>query len=197
MHVAVIAVALLVGLGGAGLVYASSRPDVQPITPVTEATGTPMPETDPQRPSRSGARDEPAEVVVHVAGLVKRPGLVRLPEGSRVIDAVEAAGGATGKADLNVLNLARPIGDGEQIVVGVDPPPQKASGGRTNHASPVNLNTAPIDVLETLPGIGPEIGRRIIEWRETYGGFTAVDELNEVSGIGEATMAELMPLVTV
>jgi competence protein ComEA len=133
--------------------------------------------------------------VVHVTGLVNEPGIVTLPAGSRVVDAVEAAGGANDDADLSVLNLARQVGDGEQIVVSDDPPP--AVPPAEQQPTAINLNTATIEQLETLPGVGPAIGGRIVEWRETHGYFTTVDELLEVSGIGERTFADIEPLVTV
>lgn len=205
LHVVVVAAALAVALGSAGLVYASSRPEVEPIGAATEATGTPMSggepsdrgEGDANRSDDRGGDEarESDDVVVHVAGLVERPGLVTLRPGSRVIDAVEAAGGAKDEANLGALNLARRIGDGEQIVVSDDPPPAQPPTGQ--QAALVNLNTATVEQLETLPGIGPAIGTRIIEWRDKHGRFAAVDELLEVSGIGESTLAELEPLVTV
>ncbi len=150
-----------------------------------------------------------AVVVVHVVGEVRRPGLQRLPPGSRVSDAVEAAGGPTRTADLGAVNLARPVVDGEQVRVpapgevvhvggvpggaapGVGAAPGGAAAGGT-----VSLNTADPATLETLPGVGPVLAQRIVEWRTAHGGFTSVDELTEVSGIGEKTFEQLRPLVT-
>jgi competence protein ComEA len=144
-----------------------------------------------------------AAVVVDVTGAVRRPGLVELPGGSRVDDALTAAGGATRKADLSSVNLARPLVDGEQIVVlrrgqtagpvGVSVPgaPGSAPG------PPLDLNTATTQSLDALPGVGPVLAQRIIDWRTQHGRFTSVDELTEVSGIGERTLADLRSLVRV
>lgn len=141
---------------------------------------------------------------MHVAGEVRRPGLVVLPTGSRVADAVEAAGGARRGTDLTTLNLARPLVDGEQVVVGA--PAGTAAGGGPlpgPGAGPgaagglVDLNTADQALLETLPGVGPVTATAILDWRAEHGGFTAVEELLEVDGIGDATLEDLAPLVTV
>ena len=150
-------------------------------------------------PSAVGAA---AEVVVDVAGKVRRPGIVRLPAGSRVVDAVEAAGGPRRGVRLTALNLARVLVDGEQVVVGMPVAPgiaasAAAAPGGTGPAALVNLNTADQTLLESLPGIGPVTARSILEWRAEHGAFSAVDELMEVSGIGEATLADLAPFVTV
>jgi competence protein ComEA len=151
-------------------------------------------------------------VVVHVAGRVRRPGVLELPAGSRVVDAIEAAGGARPGAHLGLLNLARPLVDGEQIAVGVPgaaaaPPagPVDIAGTATSTTTGtagaptalVNLNTASQAELEELPGVGPVTATSIIEWRTDNGAFSTVDELIEVSGIGEVTLAELRDLVTV
>jgi len=149
-------------------------------------------------------------LLVHVVGQVRRPGVVRLPPGSRVLDAVRAAGGATSSADLNHLNLARPVADGEQIVV---PKPGESIvqggtpgvGGAGAGSSPgvgsvgglVDLNTADAAALDSLPGVGPVLAQRILDWRAQHGRFTSVDELGEVSGIGDKILAQLRPKVTV
>ena len=148
------------------------------------------------------------EVVVDVVGKVRRPGIAVLPAGSRVVDALEAAGGARPGGHTDSLNLARPVTDGEQIVVGSSaalPAPAAGSTGATTGvpstgASPtalVNLNTADQMALETLPGVGPVTAAAILQWRTEHGGFTAVEELLEVSGIGDATLAEIAPHVTI
>ncbi|MFW6775496.1 helix-hairpin-helix domain-containing protein [Nocardioides sp. CPCC 205120] len=135
-----------------------------------------------------------------------RPGIVVLPAGSRVADAVEAAGGAPPDVDLTGVNLARPLVDGEQVLVGVEgapaaPPPGVGGAGGAPGAPAagglVDLNTADEAALDTLPGVGPVTAQAIVEWRASNGGFTSVDELVEVDGIGEATLARLAPLVTV
>jgi competence protein ComEA len=150
-------------------------------------------------PPASGA----AEVVVHVAGRVRRPGIVVLPTGSRVVDAVRRAGGfAPGVGPRSAaLNLARVLVDGEQIVVGQ---PGGASAGASTGAPTaaggatpmVSLNTADEAGLESLPGVGPVTAAAILQWRTEHGPFTAVEQLLEVSGIGEATLAQIEPHVT-
>jgi competence protein ComEA len=150
----------------------------------------------------SPAETEGADVVVDVAGKVRRPGIATLPAGSRVVDAIEAAGGARRGVDLTGLNLARVLVDGEQIVVGVPPPGGVAAPAASSvvpgaSAGPmVNINTASQAELEELPGVGPVTATAILQWRTDNGPFTAVDELLEVSGIGDATLAEIAPFVT-
>ncbi len=142
------------------------------------------------------------KVTVDVAGKVRRPGIAVLDAGSRVVDAIKAAGGARPGVDLTTLNLARLLVDGEQIVVGVAAPTGVAGAaapippGATTGPL-VNLNTADQTLLETLPDVGPVTAEAIIAWRTEHGGFTAVDELLEVDGIGDATLATLTPHVTV
>ncbi|MEW1833523.1 helix-hairpin-helix domain-containing protein [Microbacterium sp. NPDC079995] len=141
----------------------------------------------------------PATVYVHVSGEVADPGLYRLDQGARVVDAVAAAGGFTAQASREAVNLARPVSDGEQLVV----PAEGAEG--TDAAAPaasegdgrVNLNTADLAALDTLPRIGPAIAQRILDWREANGRFTSVDDLMAVPGIGEKMLASLRDLVTV
>ncbi|GAB2698243.1 helix-hairpin-helix domain-containing protein [Thalassiella azotivora] len=167
------------------------------------AAGTPSGRTEGPGPA--------GEVVVHVTGQVVSPGLVRLPTGARVHDAVQQAGGATPEADLTAVNLARPLVDGEQVLVprpGEGVPPGATTGHAPGGASPstgppgaetgpVDLNTATVGDLDALPGIGPVLAERIVTWREENGRFTAVDELAEVSGIGPKVLERLRPLVTV
>jgi competence protein ComEA len=144
-------------------------------------------------------------VVVDVAGKVRRPGIASLPLGSRVVDAIEAAGGPRRGVDLTTINLARLLVDGEQIVVGVPPPagvaaPAASAPGASTAGAPaplVNLNSATQAELETLPGVGPVTAAAILQWRTDNGAFSSVDELLEVSGIGDATLAEIAPFVTI
>jgi competence protein ComEA len=144
-----------------------------------------------------------ASVVVHVLGQVKRPGVYELPDGSRVIDAIGAAGGFTAAADQGGVNLARVLVDGEQLLVpkpGEAPAPTAGTGGAGPSAGPggkIDLNTATLEQLETLPRVGPAMAQRIVDWRTQNGRFASVDDLQNVSGIGEKTFAELRDLVVV
>lgn len=150
-----------------------------------------------------GTPGSPAqEIMVHVAGKVHRPGIAVLAPGARVVDAIEAAGGARRGVDVTSLNLARPLVDGEQILVG-SPAPTAIPGGVVPTGPPgsggeplVNINTANQELLETLPGIGPVTAVAILDWRTENGGFTSVAELLEVDGIGDVTLADIAPLVT-
>ena len=167
-----------------------------PIAPlVTDTSG-------PEAPVPTQAGRATVELVVDVAGKVRRPGIAVLAPGSRVVDALEAAGGVRSGVDLTGLNLARALVDGEQILVGVHPASGVAAGALAAPTAPsdpgrlVPLNTAGQTELETLPEVGPVTAVAIIAWRDEHGGFTAVDELLEVDGIGAATLGELAPLVT-
>ncbi len=152
-------------------------------------------------------------VTVHVVGQVVRPGVVRLPAGSRVTDAVARAGGPRPDADLSAINLARVVVDGEQVRVpkpGEVPTPVQgsaasaggrpgapAAGGGAAASAPVNLNTAGLADLDQLPGVGPVLAQRILDWRTEHQRFASVDELGEVSGIGDKLLAQLRPKVAV
>ena len=137
---------------------------------------------------------EAAVILVHVLGAVAEPGLYALSDGERIVDAVAAAGGFAEGADQAALNLARALGDGEQVYVPevgeVPPAAAEKPGGR------VNLNTADAAQIETLPGLGPELAGRIVEWREQNGPFGSVDDLLNVTGIGAKTVSGLADLVT-
>lgn len=143
----------------------------------------------------------PAPLRVHVAGAVAAPGLVTLPAGSRVEDAVRAAGGARADADLDALNLARVVEDGEQVTVPVAGEPGSPAGGggsgATGTGGRVDLNRASATELEELPGIGPVLAGRIVAWRDEHGPFREPGDLREVPGIGERTFQLLADLVTV
>jgi competence protein ComEA len=143
-------------------------------------------------------------LLVHVVGEVAEPGLVTVPDGARVADALQAAGGTTGKADLTAVNLARTVVDGEQLYVPRpgEPAPGPASGpasgtapatgaGPATGSGTIDINGADTVTLEELPGVGPSIAQAIVEWRETNGPFASVDELEDVPGIGPATLEEL------
>jgi competence protein ComEA len=150
-------------------------------------------------PGASSSPTASSEVVVDVTGRVRRPGIVVLQLGDRVVDALRAAGGPLRGTDLSTLNQARLLVDGEQIVVGGAPVPgvaASASAASAPAAPLVNLNTATQAELESLPGIGPVTAQSILEWREANGRFTSVEELLEVDGIGDATLADIAPYVT-
>ncbi|WP_026239848.1 ComEA family DNA-binding protein [Parafrankia discariae] len=198
------------------------------LQPSAAAAGAPgsgettrSPAATPPAAAESGAPDSAApesaapEVVVDVAGRVARPGVVRLPAGSRVVDAVERAGGVLPGTDTTGLALARLLADGEQILVDgrpgpATPPPEAAGGGPSSGSAggsaggagggspgqPLDLNTATLEQLDTLPGVGPVLAQRIIDWRAANGPFTSPDQLGEVTGVGDRRLADLMPLVT-
>lgn len=161
----------------------------------------------------AGGAADSREVVVHVAGRVRKPGVVTLASGARVEEAVRKAGGLGPGADPVTVNLARPVVDGEQIIVlakGEAPPPAVrapanagaaggagAAGAGGGAKTKIDLNSADQAALEALPGVGPVLAGRILDWRAQHGRFSSVDELAEVSGVGEKTFARLAPLVTV
>ncbi|MFE6506100.1 helix-hairpin-helix domain-containing protein [Nocardioides sp. NPDC057767] len=174
-----------------------ASPSASPLVPLP--TGSAVPGSVAAVPSDGASA---GTVTVDVEGKVPKPGIVVLPVGSRVVDAVEAAGGASHK-HLAGLNLAALLSDGQQIVVGVPVGGAGAavpgSGGPAAGAPPgagVSLNAASMEELETLPGVGPVTAQAIIDWRTTNGAFTSVDELLEVDGIGPKTFDSLEPLVT-
>jgi competence protein ComEA len=141
-----------------------------------------------------------AGIIVDVGGRVRHPGLVTLSPGARIADAIEAAGGALRPRDVALVDLAAHVNDGELLLIGVDGAPaggQGTSGAAADDDAPVNLNTASIDQLDELPGIGPVLAERILDWRTDNGGFHAVEDLDQVSGIGPSLLADLTPLVTV
>jgi competence protein ComEA len=141
------------------------------------------------------------KLVVHVVGAIRRPGLYRLREGSRIADALARAGGATRKADLSLVNLAAPLSDGVQVVVprrlpaaGVAAPASPGSPAAPPQG-PVHLNTATLEQLDALPGVGPVTAQKILDFRQQNGGFASVDELDAVPGIGPSRMEQLRELV--
>ena len=192
-RLAVTAVGVVALLGGAVALRAVALAPGPPValpdaSPVVGAAGAP-----PGTPSATAGT-----VIVHVVGAVAVPGVVALPTGSRVIDAVDAVGGASADAALAAINLARPVVDGEQVVV---PRVGELPVGVSSAATPegtatIDLNTADAAALDELPGIGPVLAGRIVE-RRTEHPFTAVDELSEVDGIGTALVERLRPLVHV
>jgi len=173
--------------------------DADSGTAAASADATVLESTD--RPTAEGADDE--LVIVHVAGAVAEPGVIELPAGSRVIDAVEAVGGARAEGDLDRLNLAAALTDGQRVVVpliGQPLAPADATDGATDVAGDgglLDLNTATREQLEELPGIGPALAEAILAEREKRGGFQSVDDLKGVRGIGEKRFADIEDLVTV
>lgn len=221
---ALLAAALLAGWG-----VWTQRPQAQPIgglpsvsvrtEPAVAGTPASAPATDGApagpgvaQPSADTAPAAPATtLVVSVSGKVRRPGLVHLPAGSRVADAVAAAGGPLPGADLGTVNLARRVGDGEQVAIGVPAAPDAAPAptaaaagggepGRTGGVAPpgrLDLNMATAGQLDGLPGVGPVTAARIVDWRTRNGRFARVEQLREIEGIGERRFAQLRELVTV
>jgi len=204
-HVAVLAVVAAIALAVTAFVTIRAQPKTAPVprahtspaaSPVTPAVATGSTAPPAVAPSPAGS------VVVDVAGKVRRPGVATLPAGSRVIDAIRKAGGARRRVDLSSLNLARVLVDGEQILVGATPAPGVAAsasskpGASSSGDALVNLNTATLDELDGLPGVGPVTARKIVDWRTAHGAFTAIDELLEVDGIGEKTLADMAPRLT-
>jgi competence protein ComEA len=191
---ALAAVALLAAVVAVVVAWSSSSRPVPKPAPVVPAVAIPkLPATTPVVGPSSAAPD----VVVDVAGKVRRPGLVKLAAGSRVADAIAAAGGVLPATSTVGMSLARKVTDGEQLVVGEPQPP--GQGGQTSGsaapAGPLDLNTATVNELDALPGIGPVLAQRVVDWRTTHGGFTSVDQLRQISGLGGKKFDALAPLV--
>ncbi len=189
-HLVAVGIVLLTGCLWAGYNVLQARSTPVPAPPVATVVASPTPSPSPA----------PARILVHVLGEVHRPGVVSVPEGARVQDALAAAGGLTPEADPAELNLAAVLVDGTQLVIGRQGEPRgevRGSGPTGSASQPVSLNTATQAELEELPGIGPVTAGRIIAWREEHGRFTRVEELQEVDGIGPATYARLVDHVRV
>jgi comEA protein len=207
---ALAAVAVVVVLIAAVLAW-RARPRVDPVAvPPVEISATAPDRSDgtagAEPPAARPGSSTGAELVVAVGGKVHKPGLVRLPPGSRVADALQAAGGADPGIDVALLNLARKVVDGELIMVGVTPPPgavptgpagAQAGGAGAPAGGPINLNTATLADLDRLPGVGPVLAQRILDARDAQGGFKAVSDLRKVDGIGDARYKQLKDLVVV
>ncbi|WP_323181766.1 ComEA family DNA-binding protein [Streptomyces sp. NBC_01408] len=202
--VAAVAVVLLVAVGFAAQQYWSGRP--QPVTaPAVVAPGTappviPDPAPVPAAAALPGAaQGAGARIVVDVSGKVRDPGVRRLPAGSRVEDALAAAGGVRPGTDTTGLNRARVLVDGEQVLVGAPAQPQPPAGGAGSgsgpgsgpSAAPISLGSATVEQLDGLPGVGPVLAQHIVDFRTARGGFRSVEELRQVEGIGERRFADL------
>jgi competence protein ComEA len=181
-----LAAVALIAVAVAGFFAWRARPRVEPVGA----------SASPAAALAGGPSASPVAVVVAVSGRVQHPGLVRLPAGARVADAIDAAGGALPDTDLSAVNLARKLADGELIAIGV-PPPAGAPGPGGAGTGPLNLNTATETQFEALPGIGPVLAQHIVEYRTRHGQFKSVDELKQVDGLGAARFGQLKPLVTV
>lgn len=196
---ALAAVAVTVVVFTGWTVLRSGRPTTVAVAPVPRSMPSATPSSTPAK-----------MVIVDVAGKVRRPGVVRLPLGSRVADALRAAGGPRPGVDIGLLNLARPLTDGEQVVVGLGSgggsggppvPGGDAAGAGASGAgaagAQVDLNTATLTDLDGLPGVGPVLAQRIVDWRTEHGPFASVDQLREVSGIGDRKFDDLKNRVRV
>ncbi|MFM7145631.1 MAG: ComEA family DNA-binding protein [Actinomycetales bacterium] len=192
--------ALVMLLAAAAVVPAWAWWQGRPL-PVTPIEGTPAVAVSAPFGESSWAAATPAVVVVHVIGAVRKPGLVRLATGARVDDAIAAAGGAKSAKVLASVNLARLVVDGEQIVVGAAQgapaaPNVPGQGTSANATALVSINAATAAQLEGLPGVGPVLAQRIVDWRLSNGPFRSIEELGEVSGIGSAILDQLRSKVT-
>ncbi|WP_248960280.1 ComEA family DNA-binding protein [Sphaerisporangium perillae] len=189
----------------AGVYAWQARPRLEPLSPPMPAGVSPLPAGGSPLPSTGlAATPTPVpslQVIVHVTGKVRKPGLIALPSGSRVADAVTAAGGVRAGARAGALNLARKLVDGEQIVVGAPsgpgPATAQAIGSVPGTGAPLDLNAATPTELETLPGVGEVLAGRIVEFRQSHAGFQSIDQLRQVAGIGERKFAELRDKVRV
>ncbi len=163
----------------------------------------PVPDGPPAAIKVEGDGDADRAVIVHVAGAVRRPGVYRMRANARVDDAVGRAGGVTRRADLTQVNLAAQVEDGRQVLVPVRVPTAAAGGGSASAGTPtapgvpLNINTATLEQLDELDGIGPTTAQHILDYREEQGGFGSVEELGEVPGIGDVRLASLREQVRV
>jgi competence protein ComEA len=171
--------ALLVVLGAARLFSAPGSPPSPHINA-------------PLRTASTLSRPAARALVVDVEGAVRRPGVYRLDSGARIVDAIARAGGATRRADKSVVNLAAPLSDGEQVLVPrAGAAAAVATAGGSTAAGPVDLNTATLEQLDALPGVGPVTAQKIVDYRREHGPFTSIDQLDAISGIGPARIDNL------
>ncbi len=202
MHVGLIGVLLILGLTMSGWLLLRARPVAVADPGGVVTVSTPLQTVAPATPTTSRGA---SKIVVHVLGAVRRPGLVRLPDNSRVQDAIDAAGGLTGRANPGELNLAQLLSDGQQVVIGTSSEPtgevrdqsESGTGSGASAAGALDLNHASQPQLEELPGVGPVTAQAILSWREQHGRFSRIEELQEVDGIGPKTYAQIAPHVRV
>ena len=182
----VISFALTIGLGG--FYFFNSRPSAQPVLMQEVLTDT----------SQESFASNSAQLIINVAGKVSNPGVYQLPQGSRVVDAIEAAGMQLKGVDISDINLARVLVDGEQILVGgLKLSNGKASTKKITTDSPLDINRATLTQLDTLPGIGPVTAQRIIAYRSKVGRINSLDELKKISGLGGMKFEEIKPLLRI
>jgi competence protein ComEA len=220
-HLGVVALVLVIGLAAGGWALLRARPVAEAMPLTVSTTAEPNAATTGSRssvePGRAPSPTPSPPVLVHVLGAVRNPGVVSLPERARVQDAIEKAGGLTHDARPGELNLAQVVQDGQQIVIGTGRHPggvihagsgsagdsgsgesgRPSSAGGGTAGAVIDLNTATLAQLDTLPGIGPVTAGEIMAWRTEHGRFSAVEELQEVDGIGPKTYAQIAPHVRV
>jgi competence protein ComEA len=202
MHVGVISVLLILGLITAGWLLLRARPVAVASPGEVVTISTPVESAPAASPT---SRERATKLVVHVLGAVRHPGLVKLGENSRVQDAIDAAGGLARRADPGELNLAQPLADGQQLVIGTEGDPagevrnggESGTGSGSSATSALDLNHANQAQLEELPGVGPVTAQAILTWRQQHGRFNRIEELQEVDGIGPKTYAQIAPHVRV
>jgi competence protein ComEA len=193
---ALAAAGVFIGIAVAVGFTLSGTPDQPEVPPALPAASV----SEVRDPTGATAPSTGSTIVISVVGRVGTPGLVTLPDGSRVADALNAADGAVSGANLGGLNLARRLTDGEQIYVGVPTPPgaeppAAGLGGEQPATALVDLNSASLAALDTLPGVGPVTAQRILDWRTRHGRFASVGQLREIEGIGPTRFARLKELV--
>jgi len=209
-YVAVAAVVVAVGVRYVVLPRQSRGAEAQAVV-LAPVTASPQAAGDGGGGVAAMEASSAPDVMVYVCGAVRSPGVVRLPAGARVTDALQLAGGPTAKAELAAVNLAAPVTDGQQIVVpergqaaalaAAGPAAPGVSGaqpaGQAGAAGLVNINTATLEELDTLDGVGPATAQKIIDYRTAHGGFKTIEEIKEVPGIGDAKFAAMQDSITV